>query len=119
MAPRVANFFALGDSNAAVGSTRWGVPMYELFELGETVPLPFSYITEEAAAFSIAENYWNDWKGRYYHLEPLRAGAKRTQPLTAEEHLNPDGGNLAAVALFLQTHKPTVWKSIGGKFYSK
>jgi energy-coupling factor transporter ATP-binding protein EcfA2 len=38
------------------------------------VPVPFRLIEDEEA-FGVAENYWNDWRSRYYHLEPLRAGA--------------------------------------------
>ena len=52
------------------------------------------------------------WRDSYYHFHGSRIGTPRTQDLASVDRLDPTGGNLAAVLLYLHTDRPELFRRL-------
>ena len=53
------------------------------------------------------------WRSRFFHFRALRTGTQRTQNSVSAERLEPTGGNLASVLLYLATDRPDMFRQLG------
>lgn len=52
------------------------------------------------------------WRSRFCHFRALRPGTQRSQELASSNRLDPSGGNLAAVLLYLATDRPALFAQL-------
>jgi energy-coupling factor transporter ATP-binding protein EcfA2 len=52
------------------------------------------------------------WRKSFYHFRALRLGTERTKPLASSSRLDPNGGNLSEVLLYLATDRPAIFRHL-------